>query len=62
MEEKTNLIFSEAEQMQVKSSVDGLGAWIHERVLEANSKLASKYLYLAVCLIEQWVGGSDSEF
>ena len=62
LEEKTRLVFSqEVAQNPVRQAINGLSTWIHSTLLKDNEKVTRKFLYLGICLLEQWLG-SSSEF
>ena len=61
LEQKTRLVFASEQTNPMRQTVNSLSSWFHETLLSTNEKLTRKFLYLSVCLLEQWLG-SDPEF
>lgn len=58
LQEKTRLVFSEEAKNPARQSINGLSVWLHSTLLESNEKVTRKFIYLAICLLDQWLGSS----
>ena len=39
----------------MRQAIDGIEEWIQETMLEGKEKLLRKFLYLGICVLEQWI-------
>ena len=55
-----SLVFSvaEADANSFRKDIDGLGSWLQAVVLGADEGFTRKFLYLGICVLEQWISGS----
>lgn len=58
LSEKTRLVFSEEAKNPTRQAINGLSPWLHSTLLGSNEKLTRKFIYLAICLLDQWLGSS----
>ena len=56
--EKTRLVFQSEKTNPLRQAINRIMDWVHSTLLRSNEKFTRKFLYLAICILEQWLGGS----